>query len=98
MVKMGEMRAEVIGDEEEALEPNPNKVPLPNQDEAPAETPEPETSSCVACDRPDSWDDMIMCDGPHEEQWYHLRCVAIQRLPSNGTKAVLGLTQYFLLT
>lgn len=92
MEEEGKVGAELVGDEEEALGPDLDQISLPNQEKLPAEALGPEISSCFACDRPDSWDNMIMCDGPHEEQWYHLRCVGIQRLPSNGTEAILGLT------
>lgn len=89
---MRAVRAELVRDEEEDVEADLDQTSLPNQQRPPPETFGPEGSNCFACDQPDSWDNMVMCDGPHEEQWYHLRCVGIERLSSNGTQAILGLT------
>lgn len=91
MEEVGEVGAEFVGDEE-VFEAVLDQTPPPNQEKPPAEALGPENSSCFACDKPDSWDNMIMCDGPHEERWYHLRCVGIQGLPSDGTKVIFGLT------
>lgn len=75
--------------EEEASNPDLDQSPL-QQEEPTAEALGPEISSCLACDRLDAWDDMIMCDGLHEERWYHLRCVGIKGLPPSGTKNLIG--------
>ena len=82
---MGEMGAELVRNEGKLIEANSDQISLPNQQKPPAEALEPQDSNCFACDQPDSWDDMIMCDGLHEEQWYHFRCVGIQRLSFEGT-------------
>lgn len=79
------MEDEVMRDAEQTLEPDTSQTPLVTREEPPAKVPGPHRSSCLACDRPDYWDNMISCDGPHEEQWYHLRCVGMQGLRSDGT-------------
>ena len=96
---MKEAGARAVRDAEEAIEPSPDQTKLRNQEEPPAEALRPDNSNCLACDRPDSWDNMIMCDGPHEERWYHLRCVGIQGLPSNGINTIsrLDMINFFLL-
>lgn len=85
-----DVRAESVRNEGETSEPDPDQRPL-QQEEPTAEAPGSGISNCLVCHRPDSWDDMIMCDGSHEEQWYHLKCVGIKGLPPNGTKDLIRL-------
>jgi hypothetical protein len=85
----------IQGNEEEAVQGNDEnersesdvvQTPLPERRDPVGKAPTPEETSCYACERPDSWDNMIVCDGSHEERWYHLRCAGILGLPPNGTR------------
>ena len=36
-------------------------------------------TSCYSSMRPDSWNDMVQCDGC--DKWYHMKCVRMRRAP-----------------
>ncbi len=36
-------------------------------------------ASCYQCTRPDSWNDMVQCDGC--DKWYHLKCMHMKKAP-----------------
>ena len=36
-------------------------------------------ASCYQCIRPDSWNDMVQCDGC--DRWYHMKCARIKKAP-----------------
>ena len=91
------------GEGEEEREEGEEAVPTaeeegPEEDAAEPTLPEHqgEEANCLACDRPDSWDNMIMCDGPHEEQWYHWRCVGVKISAPKGNREILSLEFDFL--
>lgn len=83
-----EQTEEGVSDETEIVGFELDSATLVDQQRSNDAASEAEISSCFKCDRPDSWDNMIMCDGPHEEQWYHMKCVGIQGQPPKGTRAL----------
>jgi hypothetical protein len=60
------------------------------------EAAEHEESSCLLCDRPDIWDNMIGCQ-IHEDRWYHCKCVGVPWPPPNGTENLSAMEIYLLI-